>query len=371
MKLAALGVAGVTGLAVATTVLAGAGREQLSLSEKTQLFVVGRSGGLRQLTTGPRDHFGLAWSPNSRRLATPFGSGIEVLDPSGGRVKTVRISHINEDDSIAWSPSGRYIAFETTYDNRRTGAIDARLRTLDVHTTARHTVAHPASVRPSWTPGSGVLVYVRGDVVGVAPVDCTPPPDRPPDPTCRPEKAKPDEIWKVRADGRGARRLVTPASSQFSPQLSHDGRRLLYARTPASDDGAVGVWIARRNGSHRKRLAKNLTIPDVAWAPNDRDVVVIAAGRSRSWAFVVSPSGRRRKLPRAIDSNPMAWSPDGQLIAWPKYSRRGPSIETIHPDGGGRRVIARLPAGVQVDEMSWSPDGRRLAFTARKPPPED
>jgi Tol biopolymer transport system component len=371
MKLAALGVAGLAGLAVATAELAGAGRAHVSLSEKAQVLVVGRHGGLRQLTTGGRDHIGLTWSPDGTRVATSFGSGIEVLDARGRRRTTFRNANVNDDEAVAWSPSGRYIAFETTYDNRRTGAIDARLKTLAVRSGARRTVAHPATGRPWWTPGSRVLVYVRGDVVGVSPDQCTPPPDRPPDPTCRPEKETPEEIWKVRADGRGARRLVTPASSQFPPQLSRDGRRLLFARTPSSDDGAVGVWIARRDGSHRKRLAKNLTIPGVAWAPNDRDVAVITAGRSRSWAFVVSPSGRRRKLPRAIDSEPMSWSPDGQLIAWPFYTRRGPAIETIRPDGGGRRVIARLPSGVEVDEMSWSPDGRRLAFTARKTPPED
>jgi Tol biopolymer transport system component len=362
-------------LLLAAVALGGCGgravRPGNALSEKAQVFVVSRDGGARQLTTDRRDHLGLTWSPHGRRLATSFSSGIEVLDPSGGRVKTFRAAHVNEDDSIAWSPSGRFIAFETTYDNRRTGALDARLKTLDLRTGARHVVAQPATVRPSWTPGSRALTYVRGDVIGVAPVDCTPPPDRPPDPTCRPEKEKPEEIWKVSAGGRGARRLVSPASSQFPPQLSRDGRRLLFARTPASDDGAVGVWTARWDGSHQKRLAHNLITPGVAWAPNDRDVVVIAAGRSRSWTFVVSPSGRRRKLPRAIDSAPMAWSPDGQVIAWPNYTRRGPAIETILPDGGGRRVIARLPAGIQVDEMRWSPDGRRLAFTARKTPPED
>jgi Tol biopolymer transport system component len=362
-------------LLLAAATLGGCGgsdvRPGSALSDKSQVFVVSRDGALRQLTRGRRDHLGVTWSPDSRRLAAPFGSGIEVLDPGGVGSRTFRVSRMNEDDSIAWSPSGRFIAFETTYDNRRTGAIDARLRTLDVLRGARHTVTHPATVRPSWTPGSRVLVYMKGDVVGVSPVDCTPPPDRPPDPTCRPEKAVPEEVWKVRADGRRPRRLVTPASSQFPPQVSRDGRRLLFARTPASDDGAVGVWTARRDGSRRKRLAHDLITPDVAWAPNDRDVVVIAAGRFRSWAFVVSPGGRRRKLPRAIDSAPMAWSPDGQLIAWAKYGRRGPSIETIHPGGGGRRVIARLPAGVQIDEMAWSPDGRLLAFTASKPPPED
>jgi Tol biopolymer transport system component len=372
MKAALAAAGGLAALTITGAVLAEGGPTGKGLSDKAQVFVVDRGGeGLRQLTSDGHDHSGLAWSPRGHRLATSFSSGIQVLSPETGRVRTFRAPNVNDDGAIAWSPDGGLIAYETTYDNRRTGAIDARLKTLAVRTGTRRVLADPATSQPSWAPGGRSLVYVRGDVVGVSPSDCTPPPDRPPDPSCHPEKAPTEDVRSVGRDGRHRRRLVRNASSEFAPQLSRDGRRLLFARTPSSDDGSASVWVANRDGSHQTRLAHNLVTPDVAWAPNDRDVAVLSAGRSRAWAFVLSRSRRRRKLPRAIDTDPMAWSPDGRLIAWPHYSDGGIAIEVIRPDGTGRRVNARLAKGVQIWEIAWSPDGRRLAFTASKPPPED
>jgi Tol biopolymer transport system component len=343
-----------------------------SLSDRAQIFVLDRHGGTpRQLTDDRHDRVSLVWAPDGRRLATAFGSGIEVLRADGRRLRSFGIAQVNPDDALAWSPNGRSLAFETLYDNRHTGATDAHLKSLAIRSGARRTLAGMATMRPSWAPGGHSLVYVHGDVIGVSPDSCTPPPDRPPDPTCVPEQPVPEQIWRVGAEGRGARRVVPNASSQFPPQLSRDGRRLVFAREPANDEGSVSIWVSRSDGSRQKRLAHGLSVPDVAWAPNGRDIAVLGAGRSRAWAFVLSPSGRRRKLPRVIDSGPMAWSPDGGQIAWVSVRQRATLIEAVRPNGRARHVLARFAAGVQINILTWSPDGRRLAFTAAKPPPED
>jgi Tol biopolymer transport system component len=373
MKVAAVALAVVAALSGVGIVLAraGGGAPGSSLSDRAQVFMLDRGGGTaRQLTDDSHDRSGLAWSPGGDRLASSFASGIEVLRPDGRRLRSFGSPHLNDDSAIAWSPNGRKLAYETLYDNRRTGAIDAHLKSVDIRSGVRRTLADMATVRPSWAPEGRSLVYVHGDVVGVAPDACTPPPDRPPDPTCVPEKPVPEEVWRVGDDGRGARRVVRNASSQFPPQLSRDGRRLLFAREAANDEGSVSVWVSRSDGGHQKRLAGGLTVPDVAWAPNGRDVAVLNSGRLRAWAFVLSPFGQRRKLPRVIDSGPMAWSPDGGLIAWVGERGRATVIEAVLPNGRGHRVLTRLAAGVRVNELSWSPDGRRLAFTADKPPPE-
>jgi Tol biopolymer transport system component len=370
VKAAAACLAAVAAVAAAGVVLAdggGGGPPGNSLSENGQVFVVDRAGGPpRRLTDDGHDHTALAWARRGGRLASLFESGIVVLRPDGRRVKTFRGASASTD-ALAWSPGGRKLAFEAEYDNRHTGAIDARLVTVAVRSGARRTLAPVATGRPSWARDGRSLVYVRGDVVSESPSDCTPPPDRPPDPSCHPTKGPPpEEVWRVAANGSKAHRLVRNASSQFPAQLSRDGHRLVFARTRSDDDAAVAVWVARADGSHQRRLARGLIVPEVEWAPNDRDVAVIADGRLRAYAFVLSPSGRRRKLPRAIATGPMAWSPDGGLIAWASGRR----IEVVRPNGRGRRVLARMAGGVEITALSWSPDGRRLAFTAAKPPPE-
>jgi Tol biopolymer transport system component len=86
----------------------------------------------------------------------------------------------------------------------------------------------------------------------------------------------------------------------------------------------------------------------------------------RSRAFVLSPSGKRRALPELIADGPLAWSPDGKLIAWARWRGSETTIDVVRPDGRGHRVLTRLAERVQVTGLSWSPDSRRLAFSASR-----
>jgi Tol biopolymer transport system component len=157
--------------------------------------------------------------------------------------------------------------------------------------------------------------------------------------------------------------LVAHAGDAFWPQLSRDGRRLLFAR---GGDVRSSVWVSHSNGTVPRRLVRRVFLPDASWAPNDREVLVLAAGRNRSRAFTVSRLHRRRRRPHAIDSGPIAWSPDGGLLAWVHGGPHGERIEAISPTGHGRRALVRFVSGIRVRELAWSPDGRRLVFTASK-----
>jgi TolB protein len=264
-----------------------------------------------------------------------------LLSPDGRRLRDFRVASVNGDAPPAWSRSGRELAFETMYDNQRTGSTDARLTVLSVATGARRTLADFAVDTPSWSPRDRSLVYLTGDLV----IDT------------KPVK---QQIWTVSADGGRLRRIARGATDDFPPQLSRDGRRLLFARD-------YSVWIARADGSRQTRLASGLDLPAAAWAPNDRDVAAVTSGETRSRAFLLSPAGKRRALlPQTIASEPVAWSPDGRLIAWVDEHSGATLIHVVRPDGSGHRVLARMADRVVVFGLSWSPDSRRLAFSASK-----
>jgi TolB protein len=322
----------------AAAALAGCGGD--SLGDNAQVFVLDVGGrDPHRLTDDGETYTAPAWSPRGDRLATSFGSGIVLFSPQGRRLKDFHVVNVNNDQPLAWSRDGRRLAFETTYDNAKTGSTDAHLVTLAVGRGAMRTLADTASDTPSWTEGDHSLVYRTGDLV----ID---------------EDPVKVGIWSVEASGGRPQRIVRGAADHFAPQVSADGRRLLFARRNS-------VWVARPDGRHQRRLASGVDLPVAAWAPNGRDVTMVASEPTRSRAFVVSPSGRKRALPGLIRDGPVAWSPDGALIAW---ARRGDetTIDAVRPDGSGHRVLARLGGRVEVSGLNWSPDGRRIALAASR-----
>jgi Tol biopolymer transport system component len=330
---------GAVGAVAAAVALGGCGGDRLG--DNSQVFVLDRAGGEPRQVTHDADHdyTAPAWSPRGDRLASSSDSGISLFSPDGNRLRDFHLANVNNDTPLAWSRDGRRLAFETTYDNRSTGSTDAHLVTLAVGSGAVRTLADVASDTPSWTRRDHSLVYLTGDLV----ID---------------EDPVRVAIWSVDASGGRPHRIVRGAADHFAPQISADGRRLLFARRNS-------VWVARPDGRRQRRLASGVDLPVATWAPNGRDVTTVTSETARSRAFVVSPSGRRRALPALIRDGPVAWSPDGRLIAW---ARRGgeTTIDAVRPDGSGHRVLMRLGGGVEVSGLSWSPDGRRLALAASR-----
>ncbi len=128
-----------------------------------------------------------------------------------------------------------------------------------------------------------------------------------------------NEIWTIRADGTGLRRLGTGDAASWSP----DGKRLSF--------GDRDIWSG------------------------DRDI----------WTINADGSSLTQLTPLAGDASQPAWSPDGTRIAFTNTLNQATISElfTVHPDGTG---LMSLTIGHDRDEWpTWSPDGTRIAFLSR------
>jgi Tol biopolymer transport system component len=71
----------------------------------------------------------------------------------------------------------------------------------------------------------------------------------------------------------------------------------------------------------------------------------------------------RDKVTAGSDNFP-AWSPNGDLIAFTRFSEDDYDIYTIRPDGTGLKRLTTTP-GKDAHEI-WSPDGKQILFSSAR-----
>src|SRR5688572_28658474 len=131
--------------------------------------------------------------------AHPDGSGLERL-----------VDHPAYDDQAALSPDGRSLAFVST----RGGQADIWIQDLATKK-LRNLTNHPAGdFRPAWSPDGRWLAFTsdrdsRKPIIGVFLVQHS------------------TEVYLIRADGTGLRRVTQAQKATGSPSWSPDGKQLL------------------------------------------------------------------------------------------------------------------------------------------------
>lgn len=187
------------------------------------------------------------------------------------------------------------------------------------------------------------------------------------------------EIVSARLDGSDARSL---GGADALGAVRGPGRRLFFVRAGA--DGRGAFWVVNEDGSELRQLgARPGDGSSRFWSPDGRTVGITRSDESTctptsGWGCAASvlvlvdaETGAERLVlrPRDRGAGWLSWAPDGSRLAL-ATERNGAgaavTIETMRPDGSGRRVLVRLPAGAPgIAGVAWSPRGDRIAYDRR------
>ena len=178
---------------------------------------------------------------------------------------------------------------------------------------------------------------------------------------------RPSDLYASWFAGGPARRLTrTPESDELDPAASPDGRLIAYTRISLAHRGSR-IWIARRDGSHRRFLKRG---SEPAWSPDGKHIVFVGPRRppEKPEIYTMRADGTHiRRLTRnagASDRSP-AWSPGGRRIAFlsNRNATGGPGKTEIWAmDTKGRHAVNLTHNAEINDHPAWSPDGTRILF---------
>ena len=189
-----------------------------------------------------------------------------------------------------------------------------------------------------------------------------------------------DELFVMDAAGKNVRQLTRNRERDLTPQWSPDGKLIAFA----SDRSRVGepeIWIMRADGANARRLVKTADHPSwqdlqysPVWSPDGKRLIFsMAASDSNPELYAVGVDGKGLKRLTKTgggvdvfgDDTMPDWAGDGKAVLFvSNREQRSSDLWTMNPNGSGQRPLARRPA---TDDWNprLSPDGRTIAFTER------
>jgi Tol biopolymer transport system component len=235
---------------------------------------------------------------------SPFGGSARELMPHEDSAERPDVTAISDEDA-SWAPSGKRFVFA-----RRTGGGNLRLFVTEAGMKSARAIPLPEGMyarSPHFAPDGRTIVFVEVISGG--------------DPAEEVTWEAGWNVWRVRTDGSGLRRLGPGDDPIWSPR----------GGTIAFRDTCGSLKTMRTDGSRVR--------------------TIVATQRSKGVCQgVYAPD----------------FSPNGQRIAYAGLHRRGGSsayeVFTVGVDGRGRRRVTTMPSGANAYEPVWSPSGGTIAF---------
>jgi Tol biopolymer transport system component len=170
-------------------------------------------------------------------------------------------------------------------------------------------------------------------------------------------------VWVMTADGCRRRPLTDGADEQEFydeyPTWSPDSKKVAFARESTLEFGPEdGIYVVGVDGQGLERISRVRTL-SLAWSPSGSTIAYVRRSDQSIELLDVATRRARRLQARGLSpSYSVEWSPRGQFLAVATEE----ALFIVPATGGKARKIVKRGAGY----VTWSPDGCCLAFSATR-----
>ncbi len=254
------------------------------------------------------------------------------------------------EQSPAWSPDGRSIA----YTAERDGVRKIFTRPIAGGDGTPLTSGGDDDIQPAWSPDGRRVAFVRSRLAGrrFEPGDVFGEYDN-------------GDVWVVDPATRAETRLVENA---YNPSFSPDGRRLAV---DASWAGPRRIWITDALGQNPQQATTDVSEAIVhvrpRWSPDGRRIVFQNIERTRFDVRVVDLASKAliQVTNDPVEDYQPVWWPSGRSIAFASKRSGGLNLwrVAVAPEGKPSGPLEQLTNGAGQDvEPAVSADGKRIMF---------
>jgi Tol biopolymer transport system component len=171
-----------------------------------------------------------------------------------------------------------------------------------------------------------------------------------------------NQIYVMNADGSDPVRLTYDTASDVDPDLSPDGRQIVFTSNQ-TESGNNNIFLRDSRGAVRNLTNDSATDGWARWSPDGKRIVFESnrdGGIFEIYVMNADGSGTPTRLtsPPTLSRYP-SWSPDGRRIVF----RRGIDIYVTDADGDGTPIQLTSEVAPSFAQMpAWSPNGRHIVF---------